>query len=992
MSCYLNQVKCSLFVYMRKIFNIFLAFVVLLTSSVSLANDEFPQQASEGGWANEPTTDADRGRERQLDIFDTEFEAAQRAWEESGDELPEGIKALQEFASVELKPTDDPEKTLKAVGSLLERARTEILVYDDTKLIAHILILGHHESLYTLLNDMVNRLCMEGDARQYRITISASPIPNASINPKTAELTINIGLLAMVRNLDELASVIAHEMTHQNKKILAAKEDDQEAKKVLDLLGSTKNLLAKQREELRADLGALERMIRAGYNPWAAYDFEKRITQFMQQFFGEKFSKYIYKLIFRKSYEYNVSHPAGEIRMAAAKAFIAERGLRVDISEATKKYHDFSGSLSLLRKRIQLYCLPVTSTWVRKGLYLFLIYKALAITGATDSETFQMMSASAGLALSAVADALASILNPIQSIVSSIDSLFDGDGMSLEEQKRVGAGLFIGFLSLCVSYIFGITYHDVVILSNPNMYKKLKKLRINNAILVKIGPNLLKSVQSGKYEMTLLIRMLPLVIENLNIIETLYKDNRGIAFFRFIDGLLAAKVQGLEFYYQLLCAVNEELVKVDERNKVEIRKSLLPMLDKTPPFVIERTDIRQELEKLVAAADIVQLIIGSEAGALHLLPIQRRLTLCRAALTWKPDTSPGLTLELIDRLVSEGLYDTASDLFSVHYDRIVSHVFSNENPDPRLAGMLTKAQNVIKKNSTLRPNSARRERYWDRRLIGARVGVSGKEITEQAGVMSLAFQTPVTTRVLPYAQYFAIRYWIDRKDHLSLRNFLEISFNSVSELKEFIDRELKPRNVDLLAFNHDFYAVITSHLHWVNSRADIDALIEGDYFWPRYGDDISTFGPLEVAFFDVLSGLSKKFPDIWKYEPGAAEKYHAMIIDCLERSNLYPQSYDEKFELWERLMKRGVTSVTDGLFEGLFEDGDDAQRARLNEASKRGKIWEQELKAKMVRWQLEKSSTYQELHTEKKPLKRKGLLLDIVKEVGASFPEPSVPI
>src|SRR5690606_35898516 len=126
---------------------------------------------------------------------------------------------------------------------------------------------GNSRFLFRDLNTMINRLGVKNDPRRIKVAVSLDPNPNASVLVGPGDMNLTIGLIAMTRTMDDLAATIAHEMTHNNSDFdIQLPGGAEDVDKLIDQLRQGRNIDFTQREEIRADLGAVERMIRGGYN------------------------------------------------------------------------------------------------------------------------------------------------------------------------------------------------------------------------------------------------------------------------------------------------------------------------------------------------------------------------------------------------------------------------------------------------------------------------------------------------------------------------------------------------------------------------------------------------------------------------------------------------------------------------------------------------------------------------------------------------------
>ncbi len=245
---------------------------------------------------------------------------------------------------------------------------------------------------------------------------------------------------------------------------------------------------------------------------------------------------------------------------------------------------------------------------------------------------------------------------------------------------------------------------------------------------------------------------------------------------------------------------------------------------------------------------------------------------------------------------------------------------------------------------------------------------------------------PITPRLFG-GKYRAIRYWLSKYDHYALKQYFAKSFDSVTSLQDFIDKELKPRNILINRLTDDLTPVLLSNPEWIKSKADYDALIQNDYFWTKLNTSSGDIGDLERGLLDVVREYAQKFPDIWRFEPGSAEKMHRMIIDRLGELGLAPKTDAEKIQLWRDLSSRGVTSVTDRIFEDVYDRSEGEARALLEAEVNKGKIWDQSLKARIVEKRMRESPEYNSLLTLQERDARMPLIKTLVEKIRSDFSE-----
>ena len=223
---------------------------------------------------------------------------------------------------------------------------------------------------------------------------------------------------------------------------------------------------------------------------------------------------------------------------------------------------------------------------------------------------------------------------------------------------------------------------------------------------------------------------------------------------------------------------------------------------------------------------------------------------------------------------------------------------------------------------------------------------------------------------------------------LEFEHYLNNNINSITELNHFIDSQLISHNVILTSFTDSFLKSIVNNPNWIQNSQDLDYLLNNDAFWKQLSKNTNYYTHLEQGFLESISKLKERFPNVWKYEPGASEALHRVYLNGLEKLGLTPKSFDAKLKLWLKLTDRGVTTLTDHLFQELYSMGDNAQKKVMeNFAIEEGRIWEQEIKAQIARKNIFQSENYLKLLNSSKEQERKELLKQVIQELQEYLPE-----
>ncbi len=183
---------------------------------------------------------------------------------------------------------------------------------------------------------------------------------------------------------------------------------------------------------------------------------------------------------------------------------------------------------------------------------------------------------------------------------------------------------------------------------------------------------------------------------------------------------------------------------------------------------------------------------------------------------------------------------------------------------------------------------------------------------------------------------------------------LSAKASTIRELAAFIEREFL-ENVDLEGLTQELYKYIFDHPELIKTKEDIEALTKAEFFWPKRGSLHKAPSKAERIILKSIEASAEKYPQFWQVEPTAAEGLHRHIVNFSVRNKIYNESWQEQFELWKLLSSRGVTSVTDSLFENLLARSNEIQKQILEQEGLTGRIWDQPLKSALLKNQVKQS-------------------------------------
>lgn len=260
---------------------------------------------------------------------------------------PLAIAAVDDIDGASVPATEIPDDVEKAAKDLLATdVDVEKLDVMQTRS-ARALMAGHGKSVQAMVADMVVRLGMATDPKDVTVELNASAEVNAMVSPdpkgKKIKIFLNAGLLGFVSNQDELAFVIAHEMTHANRNFVRKPGDNSLIEKIMKSMPKT--LKPGHLEELRADLGAILRMIDGGFNPWGGSDFFRKLAANRDTNGNSNV---------RTLKAFLSTHPDPQLRMSITKSFITAIQSEENLMKVTK-YNSFPPGIKRLNWRLAAY-------------------------------------------------------------------------------------------------------------------------------------------------------------------------------------------------------------------------------------------------------------------------------------------------------------------------------------------------------------------------------------------------------------------------------------------------------------------------------------------------------------------------------------------------------------------------------------------------------------------------------------------------------------
>jgi hypothetical protein len=906
--------------------------------------------------------------------------------ENAGEVLETAVDEIRVAGTVEIKentpeendpkeaiqPAIDDVKAIQAGQPVSEKAASDL-----TK----VLLFGQVRSTYDFVSGTMRRLHFPqfGD-RNYTVRVSPIPFPNAMINPETRETTIDLGLFSIIETTDEFAFVVAHEATHGNPDLLKALKDDPEIERILESIPEVQGLSSTQREEIRADLGAIRRMIEAGYNPWAGYNIQFKFAKMKKDlkkkgFFGSAFINLV-RTVAKGSESYFSTHPDPAVRMLAIKAYIVYMGNKTDLSEIVSSYERLPLAISLLRVRAKAYSFPFTSKWFGRGIDLLfakqLLYPYLE------------------KGLHALAKS-----NPIAYDYINKNYIHYGEGFLNFAKGYIPSFVWDGRLEHLayngIMYVpagaLGLVFGYLILKNNKILWAAIKKVPGH---LVKIPEKLYSSLADKdplikdfeRYRAALekneQIEIDPLVTwvsESISEVQsTLEKTpivigGRGSGkFITMLNRALNSKRYPRKLARQVLqvLATFVEQAEPDQVEKLRLKLSpvtvsILLYDDKILTHEKERAAVREVLEALtgrglpeVSIAAIRSTLEKARNGRYELDKIifkMEQLLSGKAPADEKKKIAESYgrkiyeqfeeNAKFVEDLIAVDIFiyenfakfsieekiDLLSDLNWSGQNHIVADLL-NANHQNILSELYSRENSkigLIDKLKAIYVDLSLSEdegkifgqvRLWRAELQKART--QRNKSADYLDTLGIASLAKTVAPVLDYGRLSNGKR-AERKDTEDFLAYLEKNITTLSGLKEFVHRDLLPRHVIVNTYSTELSALVLKHPEWIKSASDIDVLLSEDYLWKRFDDSSIRMGTVEAQIRDHLVELMANHPEVWKHEPGRADEMHQLILAKRKEFGIQAKTSEEMFMLWARLSSQGVTTTSDSLLSEIYD-------------------------------------------------------------------------
>lgn len=925
-------------------------------------------------------------------------------------EIQEGDVPLTQIETEGVSLNDLVNGSESAVAEVLEMTPEEvnqISVKKKTGLIAKILAFGHVNTLHKLINTTMQKLKVNGDNPNYTVKITGSPMPNAAIYKGEAFMLVNAGLIGWTKNVDEFAGVIAHEMTHDNMKMMEAKTDQDSIDELLNQVKGYSDLEPEQREEIRADLGATERLILAGYNPWSYYNFEKRFTAYMHKSIDSRIIKSIFRVFFRQSFDYWEAHPAGEIRMAAVKAYIIYRSRQVDISQQVETYESLGLGMKLLKLRMLMFSEPLMNIWVQRAIYGYFgfnitnaIYTSITSTALTDtalsqkiSETYQgsVVQDTASEAIdiigagsSKVGEILSYAISPVKYAIKYIAQVAPDNLFSYI--------VMCGIVAAIVKFIAGLYKHTYLADNSFKTYREAKKNWFSS--LVKEIESLHESeVDPVIQQQSILKRR----IKAASAMDSIFRNSNGtLTWFTATNGLMA-----MEWSVNSLIQLSlQKFIKSFKSGKIspeKFQEVINDTIGSIPLYTWQSNSVTESLLEAAELANIelVTIIDTPEppqaqtlTGGLQILGMIKRFKEVRLPTLRLTNNNTHFeeAVEMAARFAKIGLFAYIPQLLGRYPRSTMQKIFSKTQGSPKLANELRAAITAMKFEGQRSENGFFYCYFYDLLFATDKLFRIFQPISNQLVNTEL-------TRNLKISgwSWISLRYWLEKGDYYKLKHFFKLHFSSIKSLAEFIDQEIIIRNFSAATFVRQLFDSMKKNPSVIKNMEDVDLLLDREYFWPTVSGSLNNPGYLENIFIQIVRENVLKYPEVWNFEPSASEVLHGHIYNYLKSINSTRLTDRDQLEdLWYKMTNRGVTSITDKLFHDLYSRSSLDQKHKLEESAlKNGRVWESEIKQRIAIDMLNRYENFQKLkfNTDITDEERKDKIYFTLSHISSIYPD-----
>jgi hypothetical protein len=257
--------------------------------------------------------------------------------------------------------------------ALPEGQSRDVRLLSPINFLSEVLTLRGRKKLGNYLHNVLQVIRVNNEPEKFKFEMNASPLPYLRLTDST--FVISAGLLAATQNEDELAGLLASELAIYNRNDTQRIEKDFRIRQILVAARGYSTLQRELQYHILVDLSVIDRMIRAGYNPWAYLNVIKRMGRWHTK---AKWDRALYQFFIHLSQtgsrDYLRNKPSLEIRSSVIKNYILYQQYRQDLATHISKTNPVARDVRGLQRRLVAYCLPFRNIWVQRSLLAGVTY------------------------------------------------------------------------------------------------------------------------------------------------------------------------------------------------------------------------------------------------------------------------------------------------------------------------------------------------------------------------------------------------------------------------------------------------------------------------------------------------------------------------------------------------------------------------------------------------------------------------------------------
>ena len=894
-------------------------------------------------------------------------------------ELFQSIKALENYqfsltAEAKQEEIEKDEQVTSEEDTLKDNV--DAILKRETKLTwaQKLLLKGKIKEFHDIVQAIVQRLKLPGDYDNFEIYFSPNAIPNACVFVKTNKILLNVGILALANSVSELAFIIGHEMTHSNPEVL--KTDLVIHSKIDEFVAKYPSLL-KQREEIRADLGAMERLIQGKFDIWGGYNMFKSLGLWIKRYLGSRQS-----LPLRAFLE---AHPQLEIRMELMKMYFAYKAQKLDMTTIVNPpgNEEIETHFKKIRSHAHLYSYLYwngLSSRIATGIFGYAAFDAVYYAFMARSFTSQ-------------------IIDFIYPYLTLENTLLGTLLLTTGTFGSYGVYKALRFLITSVPKLFSkskSTHHEAIAIAQMQQDQVLvdAELHVPNAFL----------------------NFMEYLLNSFSINTVFKKENWSKD-----QLILVQQQQTLAFASAVEAAVNVARAEINSQVKMAFAQSLLVKLEMyTQSISTERYDFRALMESKNFRHNIIELFKISGVTENELLLFEKEFRIRRLQDCNHLRRITGLLLQQerylggIDPSDRETRLYIASLLWDEGYtipaielvkkdlpailDDIVNHRWTTllQADHKLLEQLLLDLRTTYFHDQAISKLVNRKEYQEFAQLITKR--------SQESIAMGMLLRVPIFHFGLDKAksQKFKREFLMSVDDsdthnlEIYIKNLRKTLLQTASTVTELMDRVLTEyinRGGDPNFYAKTLSDLIIENPQMIKSKKDLDLLFSTDIFWFKFSIYHSV-PKVHSKTFDLmmkeLNELAQKYPNVWSYDILRVDQLHKLALQKYTELGLLPQNYQEKMSLWLHLTSRGVSLASDKLLRELEQEAPIEQKKTLAQIALRdNRVWEADLRLKLVHFLIFDSTEFRTLKVTTNRDKRKRLLTTLIEKIQSLIPDKS---